>query len=251
MSIGDGDSRIINGAIVFMDLVKSTIHWRIEPNLMISKLKMVENMVTQTLQTLPADYCLIVKTIGDAIMMSFENVSILGILVACMQIQNKINEHAWPGIALVYRMGICFGQMTQIDAMIQNHKLKDYLGTTVNIASRMESVVSPYGGIAFCINPINSSGENYKLPDIFDLQPEHANFLIQELNKFGPVERFKYRNNCQDQSKLGSTPNWLRQQYQDADCIDSDNLKGVGELNAYQIKSRKWEPSEIPILKLI
>jgi len=59
------------------------------------------------------------------------------------------------------RIGFAHGSLYKIKSKIQECSLYDYLGNTVNVASRMESVLSPKNGFAFTIMV-----ENYQ--DIFE-----------------------------------------------------------------------------------
>ena len=50
---------------------------------------------------------------------------------------------------IILRIGICQGPVMESKIKIQGKELIDYLGNTVNTASRMESKVSKEGGFAF------------------------------------------------------------------------------------------------------
>jgi hypothetical protein len=53
------------------------------------------------------------------------------------------------------RIGIAFGEIITKSVIVQEHKMKDFFGMTVNIASRMESKVSQVGGLAFFGDNVN------------------------------------------------------------------------------------------------
>ena len=56
-----------------------------------------------------------------------------------------------------FRTGICYGEVTEISFNLNNCKITDYYGNTVNTASRMESKVSSVNGLAIGIYKFNKN----------------------------------------------------------------------------------------------
>lgn len=87
----------------------------------------------------------IVKTIGDAFMIVFKKKDNVFSSVKCaIEIHDKvIRENKFR-----LRIGMGYGYMREYKYKIQNNNVLDYFGETVNMASRMESRISPVSGFA-------------------------------------------------------------------------------------------------------
>jgi class 3 adenylate cyclase len=101
--------------------------------------------------------------------------------MCAIEIQTALNtrpiKFSRSADVLQIRIGIAHGQIQSRDTIIQGFKVKDFFGTTVNIASRMESKVSKVGGFAVYMNNI----------------PKKILDIIREKCR---VERVEFRNNC-------------------------------------------------------
>ena len=140
-------------AILFTDLKSSTAIWEASPDAMKRALKMHNNIIRSCL----GDYGgYEVKTIGDAFMVAFEDMT-SGCSFA-MAVQEKIMSTTWPTElvlpehfsrngwnGLVLRIGIHFGEVTTEVSELTGRT--DYFGRTVNRAARIEGACTP-GGIA-------------------------------------------------------------------------------------------------------
>ena len=140
-------------AILFTDLKSSTAIWEASPDAMKRALKMHNNIIRSCL----GDYGgYEVKTIGDAFMVAFEDMT-SGCSFA-MAVQEKIMSTTWPTElilpdnfisngwnGLVLRIGIHFGEVTTEVSKLSGRT--DYFGRTVNRAARLEGACTP-GGIA-------------------------------------------------------------------------------------------------------
>ena len=140
-------------AIIFTDLKSSTCLWEASPDAMKRALKIHNNIIRSCL----GDYGgYEVKTIGDAFMVAFEDMT-SGCWFA-MAVQEKIMSTTWPTElilpdnfisngwnGLVLRIGIHFGEVTTEVSELTGRT--DYFGRTVNRAARLEGACTP-GGIA-------------------------------------------------------------------------------------------------------
>ena len=159
-------------AILFTDLKSSTAIWEASPDAMKRALKMHNNIIRSCL----GDYGgYEVKTIGDAFMVAFEDMT-SGCSFA-MAVQEKIMSTTWPTElilpdnfisngwnGLVLRIGIHFGEVTTEVSKLSGRT--DYFGRTVNRAARLEGACTP-GGIAIDVSLLNDipdlEGWHYKI----------------------------------------------------------------------------------------
>lgn len=140
-----------NGAIIFTDIVGSSKLWNKFPHQMHSALRTHNNRI---LKIVKKNKGIVVKTMGDAFMIycKFKTGYKIALVIA-MKIQNSlINDPIRLGNndSIKLRIGIAQGPLTVQKVSIQGRKMKDYFGTTVNLASRMESKVAVPNGISFC-----------------------------------------------------------------------------------------------------
>jgi hypothetical protein len=135
--------------ILFTDIKGSSNLWKKHPKKMLKALRTHNSQIRSTCKRYQG---FIIKTIGDAYMISFPDIY-NGIDFA---IQMSVLQTSRPIILgkedkLQIRIGMCYGNVNQRRMIIQNKSLIDYFGSTVNIASRMESKVSQVRGFALCI----------------------------------------------------------------------------------------------------
>lgn len=148
-SIDIKETKFINKAILFTDMVDSSNLWKNNPK---ETIKAIEKHSFVIDEHVKKNKGIIIKTIGDAHMISFGNIKDAiqcGIDIQESLKNKPINITKTKGIEL--RIGICYGPVYDATIDIQNKKLVDYFGNTVNTASRIESMVSEVGDIAFAI----------------------------------------------------------------------------------------------------
>ena len=136
--------------MVFTDVVGSSKMWSDDPITMIGQLEAHHKLVDTIAQK---NNGWIVKTIGDAFMVYFEQSDYSLFNAIKFSKELILSEKAYN-----LRVGICQGHMDEKTYSIQKVELKDFFGNAVNSASRMESKVAEVGGtIAFSsLKPIEN-----------------------------------------------------------------------------------------------
>ena len=128
--------------MVFTDVVGSSKMWSDDPITMIGQLEAHHKLVDTIAQK---NNGWIVKTIGDAFMVYFEQSDSSLFNAIKFSKELILSEKAYN-----LRVGICQGHMDEKTYSIQKVELKDFFGNAVNSSSRMESKVAEVGGtIAF------------------------------------------------------------------------------------------------------
>lgn len=138
------------GCILFTDVKSSSKLWAAHPTKMLEKLEILETKIQNYAKLYKS---LIVKTIGDAVMIYFNNK--LDAVNCAIKIQLDLKKKPITFSnkdKLQIRIGIADGEISMRVMEIQGHKLKDFFGPSVNISSRMESKVSPVGGFGVLID---------------------------------------------------------------------------------------------------
>lgn len=147
--------------MVFTDVVGSSKMWSDDPITMIGQLEAHHKLVDTISQK---NNGWIVKTIGDAFMVYFEQSDYSLFNAIKFSKELILSEKAYN-----LRVGVCQGHMDEKTYSIQKVELKDFFGNAVNSASRMESKVAEVGGtIAFSsLKPIeNQMSKIQKLGEI-------------------------------------------------------------------------------------
>ena len=135
---------MVKRCILFTDIKSSSKLWGKYPKQMPKLLAAHEQIIRRVVTKHGG---LILKTIGDAVMVEF--LTALKGAAAAIDMQTAFHEK--PLVfnhtdQLQIRIGLAFGDIHVKNIMIQNHKLRDVFGHFVNLASRMESKVSLVGG---------------------------------------------------------------------------------------------------------
>ena len=207
------------GTILFTDIVGSSNLWRKDSKNMKRMLSNHFNLINKLSKQNDG---FIVKTIGDAFMLFFKNSTSSCSLYNAIKCGIEIIKQE----PLPLRIGICYGQMDCEIQNIQNSKLKDYFGNTVNTASRMESKISPEAGITFSYTePINEA-QSEKIKKLLD----DGKFILT---------RVKFSSNCSNDSDMLTDAqtrfrsNRLLTDVQIQACKNIEQLHGVSDIIAY------------------
>ena len=131
-------------AIVMMDVCGSSKLWRRHPAKMSAHL---DALFAHVQRRVKASDGVLVKTIGDAFMVAFDTLT----TAVCFAVDFQISwRQTVQGKLLRMRVGVAEGPVLIKSWPVQGcHGMVDYFGSTVNIASRLESHVSEQGGVAF------------------------------------------------------------------------------------------------------
>jgi hypothetical protein len=199
--------------VLFLDIVGSSQLWSASHDQMKRTLDKFHKHITKQMPKYTNAF--IIKTIGDAYMISFDNYHDAFDFAAKLQqhLKDKSAKYLVGTHELKTRIGIAHGKVEIKKINIQNHELIDYFGNTVNTASRMESKVSPVGGIGIVMldeTPINFN----KFIDKFEQKLDNLSVKYELLS---------FADNCQNLYKRSSR---LLTNYH-YNCKSIDELKGV------------------------
>ena len=154
-------------AIMFTDVVGSSQMWSDDTLVMKERIDSHFDLINDIAKKHDG---FVVKTIGDAFMIYFEDSE------DTLERSIECGINILRAESLPLRIGICEGGMQEKTYVLQNAKLKDYFGNVVNVASRMESKVADPEGIAFSsmlevpksildkYNPLELTGK--QIPDL-------------------------------------------------------------------------------------
>lgn len=207
-------------AILFTDVKDSSKLWASNEDKMFESLTMLEDMMNEEIKD---NNGMVVKTIGDSFMCSYETENaLLDAIKTAINIQKHLQYKPIKvgSNHLRIRIGICFGEIYIRESEIQNTILKDYFGNAVNTASRMESKVSDVDGFAFSfIKDIKNEKEILKFLEKNDINIE----VIEYDNKCGKEEGRKRSSRLLTDLQINS-------------CRNPEDLKGVNSVRVYKCK---------------
>ena len=210
-------------AILFSDIVGSSKLWKRYSTVMNDKLIEHEKRMSYFISLYNG---LIIKTIGDAFMVSFDKLEDavycaiqiqLDLLEYPIRFDNKKNNY---NNILKLRIGIAYGIVNERKVLYQDTcMLKDYYGNTVNLSSRMESKVAKKAfNIAFCCY-------NCDIPPM----------LLDNLTQFNyPLKKESYREKC-DNYKRRRSSRLIKKGFIPQICYDVNILNGVPPIDAIVI----------------
>jgi hypothetical protein len=207
-------------SLLFIDVVSSSLMWNKNAKKMTNSLTLLDELVKNELKKY--NNAFIVKTIGDAYMICFDNWKNSYNFAKNLQISIKNNRDKLSvssDFPFKLRIGIAYGEVEIKILNIQKCNLIDIFGNTVNTASRMESKVSPVGGIGI----VNLSK---------DEMTEFHNYILEDLNKNNNnYEILSFSNDCQVLKKsLFERSSRLLNNFHYT-CKSLDDLKGVKQVD--------------------
>lgn len=205
-------------AILFTDVKDSSSLWAKNEDTMFESLTELEDMMNDVIKDNDG---MVVKTIGDSFMCSYESEeSLLNSIKTAVDIQKSLSNKPIKSGSddLKIRIGICYGDIYIRESEIQNTTLKDYFGNAVNTASRMESKVSEVDGFAFSF-----------LDDVTN-EEEVLKYLEDNGVK---IEVIEYDNKC-DKGEERKRSARLLTDLQINSCKDPEDLKGVNSVRVYK-----------------
>lgn len=207
-------------AILFTDVKNSSSLWASNEDKMFESLSDLEEMMNIEIKK---NKGMVVKTIGDSFMCSYEDDdALLNAIKTAVNIQKRLDNKSIKvgSDKIKLRIGICYGDAYIKESEIQNATLKDYFGNSVGSASRLESKVSDVDGFAFSF--------------LDDIKNEESVLKYLEDNDI-KIEVIEYDNKCEkgDNRKRSAR---LLTDLQINSCKDVEELKGVKPLRAYKCK---------------
>lgn len=200
--------------VLFTDVIGSSRLWTDDPEKMAKTLDEHFQIMDKIISKYDG---FIIKTIGDAFMIYFRRKDD-SLLSAIQAAQEMLKENT-----LRLRIGMCYGPTNEKSYKIQGVNLKDFFGNTVNIASRMETQVSPHDGFAFAI--------------LEQIKPEISEKITKEIEDIN-MRKIKFTNHCDipspDNTREKSARLLTDVQY--FSCEDIGKLKGINEITVFSCK---------------
>lgn len=208
-------------AIFFTDIKGSSKLWGNNESKMYESLIKLEDVISERIKS---NNGMVVKTIGDSFMASYENeTGLLDGIKTAKEIQSSLKENPIKvGKDFIeLRIGISYGETYIREIEVQNKSLKDYFGNTVGSSSRLESNVSEVGGFAFSI--------------LSEIEPDVEEEVLKYLeNNKVDIEVIEFSKECnKDYFKRSAR---LLTDLQRNSCRNIDKLNGVKDLRAYKCK---------------
>lgn len=198
----------IKMSILFTDIIDSSIKWKDNKDDMMIALEEQSIRFDKLTKKHKGE---IIKSIGDAYMVTFKNIE--NSIQFAIELQNDLKDNPIKvkNKNIEIRIGICYGEVHESTIELQGYKMVDYMGNVVNSAARIEGKVCKPGNIVF-----SSFDENVNIKD-----------LLKDYN----VDIIRFKNDG-DEAKRSSRLLTDVQRYYYKDIKE---LKGIEEIEVYQI----------------
>jgi len=201
----------VDGVILFTDIVGSSLLWKEHEKQMYNSIEKQEALFSTIAKK---NKGLVIKTIGDAFMIHFEDLKSAILFSIEMQKSLKAKPIKIGGKKLEVRCGFSYGPLLKKVNDIQKCIVDDFYGNTVNTSSRMESKVSDIGGFAF------SSLSKFDEKTVKDILDKECTYKIIKFTEDGKDIEFKRSGRLLTKSHRYAVK-------------DVDKLKGVKEVEVY------------------
>jgi hypothetical protein len=206
----------INKCILFTDIKSSSLMWKDDDKKMYSALLKHED---QMFEFADKHNGLILKSIGDAYMVSFDELKEAIEFSIELQKESKESPISVGKNKIELRIGFCYGEVHEYKSERQGKKLLDYFGNVVNTASRLESKVSEPGEFAFAFQSKQSKSDKEEITKILD----------EKCKEFKVIN---YTEDCKDE-KVNRSSRLLSDTHRYV-CRSLKKLKGVDETIVYK-----------------
>lgn len=208
------EDQTIDLSIFFSDIVNSSDMWKEHKDDMIKALEEQSDRMDKFANKYKGT---IIKTIGDAYMMAFNN--LLDSIKCAIDIQKDLTDNPIKVNKknIKIRIGICYGPVYETYINLQGNRLVDYMGNTVNSASRIESKVCKPGNITF--SSVNNKND------------KNIEKLLEKID----VDMITFNNKGDEIKSSSRLLNDIQRHY----YKKVDQLKGVKDLDVYHIKINK------------
>ena len=158
-------TNLIDKCILFTDIKGSSLMWKDDDKKMYSALLKHED---QMFELADKHNGLILKSIGDAYMVSFDELKDAIEFAIELQDESKKSPIKVGKNKIELRVGFCYGEVHEYKSERQGKKLLDYFGNVVNTASRLESKVSEPGEFSFAFHEKQSDKDKEDIVKILD-----------------------------------------------------------------------------------
>jgi hypothetical protein len=206
MGISIQGSKDVRKAIYFNDIVGSSKLWKAHPEGMFKALSKFLQVANKTIKRHKDGR--ILRFMGDSLLIDFT--SEFRAIEFALDLQaairaNPIQIHGDE--VLQVRSGIAYGRLKKVALNLGGCQSVDYYGNVINTASRMESKVSPVGGLAVAVIS-KRRGEIKKIVDMVQ-QRRGQLFKVASVIEFAesakcvvPASQLRNTILCQDSSVL-------------------------------------------------